>query len=239
MYIPDYYYGKDWRIHFCIKYWFICKNTTVLVIKTTLKKTEWFSSSRNSLQRRITINLSNRTSCTFAIFFYSMAWMGHHTINVWFWEVMDSWSSTDAWSIGHCTCYKPYDRKSYFIIKILQSSKWIQDWKFYFVLPRYQRRSIWPLNRDDNLRWLYTPTLDFRLPLFTLVIFFKCIEYKYIKYKCVQKITIIFCIAIKFLYVENMEGKREQMKFAHVKVIYTVCVSKIIFFFTICKAQIT
>lgn len=77
----------------------------------------------------------------------------------------------------------------------------------------------------------YTPTLDFRLPLFTLVIFFKCIEYKYIKYKCVQKITIIFCIAIKFLYVENMEGKREQMKFAHVKVIYTLCVSKIIFFF--------
>lgn len=85
----------------------------------------------------------------------------------------------------------------------------------------------------------YTPTLDFRLPLFTLVIFFKCIEYKYIKYKCVQKITIFFCIAIKFLYVENMEGKREQMKFAHVKVIYTLCVSKIIFLFTICKAQIT
>lgn len=130
------------------------------------KKTEWFSSSRNSLQRRITINLSNRTSCTFAIFFYSMAWMGHHTINVWFWEVMDSWSSTDAWSIGHCTCYKPYDRKSYFIIKILQSSKWIQVWKFYFVLPKYQRRSIWPLNRDDNLRWLVYSYLGLPPPPF-------------------------------------------------------------------------
>lgn len=130
------------------------------------KKNEWFSSSRNSLQRRITINLSNRTSCTFAIFFYSMAWMGHHTINVWFWEVMDSWSSTDAWSIGHCTCYKPYDRKSYFIIKILQSSKWIQVWKFYFVLPKYQRRSIWPLNRDDNLRWLVYSYLGLPPPPF-------------------------------------------------------------------------
>lgn len=84
----------------------------------------------------------------------------------------------------------------------------------------------------------YTPTLDFRLPLFTLVIFFKCIEYKYIKYKCVQKITIIFCIAIKFLYVENMEGKREQMKFAHVKVIYTLCVSKIIFFLQFAKHKL-
>lgn len=47
---------------------------------------------------------------------------------------------------------------------------------------------------------------------------------------CPKK-TVFFCIAIKFLYVENMEGKREQMKFAHVKVIYTLCVSKIIFFF--------
>lgn len=111
-------------------------------------------------------NKSHRTSCTFAIFFYLMAWMGHHTINVWFWEVMDSWSSTDAWSIGHCTCYKPYDRKSYFIIKILQSSKWIQVWKFYFVLPKYQRRSIWPLNRDDNLRWLVYSYLGLPPPPF-------------------------------------------------------------------------
>lgn len=129
---------------------------------------------------------------------------------------------------------------NHMIVKAILSLRFCNHQNEYnFVLPRYQRRSIWPLNRDDNLRWLYTPTLDFRLPLFTLVIFFKCIEYKYIKYKCVQKITIIFCIAIKFLYVENMEGKREQMKFAHVKVIYTLCVSKIIFLFTICKAQIT
>lgn len=173
MYIPDYYYGKDWRIHFCIKYWFICTNTTVLVIKTTLKKTEWFSSSRNSLQRRITINLSNRTSCTFAIFFYSMAWMGHHTINVWFWEVMDSWSSPDAWSIGHCTCYKPYDRKSYFIIKILQSSKWIQVKTGNFTLSYLGINDVLFDHWTETIIYgdWYTPTLDFRLPLFTLVIF--------------------------------------------------------------------
>lgn len=36
-----------------------------------------------------------------------------------------------------------------------------------------------------------------------------------------------------YCYVENMEGKREQMKFAHVKVIYTLCVSKIIFFYNL------
>lgn len=74
----------------------------------------------------------------------------------------------------------------------------------------------------------YTPTLDFRLPLFTLVIFFKCIEYKYIKYKCVQKITIIFCIAIKFLYVENMEGNKWNL---HMSRSYIPCVFQKSFFF--------
>lgn len=85
----------------------------------------------------------------------------------------------------------------------------------------------------------YTPTLDFRLPLFTLVIFFKCIEYKYIKYKCVQKnnCILLYCNQISLCLKYGREKGINEICTCQGH-IYLVCF-KNHFFFTICKAQIT